>query len=327
MRPANCVAKIAADYPLMLSSPASDSGASMDEIKDRVAVVTGAASGIGRGMAESFVAAGMKVVLSDIDGRALDETTAHLRAGGADVHSMVADVAQPGQVDALAKEVIHRHGQVHVLCNNAGVGSPGRLSWESTLDDWNWILGVNLMGVIHGIHTFLPIMIEQGTEAHIVNTASIAGLIANTGSLYGVTKAAVVALSEGVHLELHARRLKPRISVLCPGPVNTDILTSQRNRSQGPWVPPMPPASPVATAMREWMAQEVRNGLDPRVVGEEVLAAIRAERFYILTHPQMSSMIQQRMSDILAGNNPVAARPPNFDLLEKKLAALGAASS
>jgi len=299
----------------------------MNEFKDRVAVVTGAASGIGRGMAESFTAAGMKVVLSDIDGRALDETTAHLRAGGADVHSIVVDVAKPEQVDALAKEVIQRYGQVHVLCNNAGVGSPGRSSWESTLDDWNWILSVNLMGVIHGIRAFLPIMIEQGTEAHIVNTASIAGLIANTGSLYGVTKAAVVALSEGTHLEMQARRLKPRISVLCPGPVNTDILTSQRNRPKDPSAPSMPPASPVATAMREWMAQEVKNGLDPRAVGEEVLAAIRAERFYILTHPQMSSMIQQRTSDILMGKNPIAARPPNFESLQKKLAALGVASN
>jgi NAD(P)-dependent dehydrogenase (short-subunit alcohol dehydrogenase family) len=297
-------------------------GANMKEFNGRVAVVTGAASGIGRGMAESFAAAGMKVVLSDIEPGALAQTTESLRAAGADVHAVVTDVSKAAQVEALAQAVIARYGQVHILCNNAGIGGGGLSNWGSSLDDWNWILGVNLMGVVHGIRSFLPLMIEQGTEAHIVNTASIAGLIVNTASLYGVTKAAVIALSEGLHLELLTRGARPRISVLCPGPVKTEILNSQRNRPMELSAPSPAPTSPVAAVVRDWMTREVDNGLDPRAVGEEVLAAIRSERFYILTHPEMSPMIEKRMTDILAGNNPTAVRPPNFDWAEQRIAAL-----
>ena len=147
----------------------------MKDFKGKVAVVTGAASDIGRGMAETFVAAGMKVVLSDIEEPTLLTTTESLRAAGADVHAVVTDVSQSSQVEALAKAVLERYGKVHILCNNAGIAAGGQSTWTSTLDDWNWIVGVNLMGVVHGIRTFLPIMIAQDEEAHIVNTASMAG--------------------------------------------------------------------------------------------------------------------------------------------------------
>src|SRR5262249_5997642 len=162
------------------------------------AVVTGAASGIGRGMAESFLAAGMKVVLSDVEERALAQAEEALRAKGGDVHAVVANVSHAGQVEALAAAALRNYGAVHLLCNNAGVSAGGSPGWTTTLDDWRWVLDVNLMGVVYGIRTFLPIMIEQNTEAHVVNTASIAGLIPGIALPYTVSKAAVVALSESV---------------------------------------------------------------------------------------------------------------------------------
>jgi len=276
----------------------------MKEFKGKVAVVTGAASGIGRGMAESFAAAGMKVVLSDIETLALTKTAESLRAAGADVHAVTTDVSQPTQVEALAKATLERFGAVHVLCNNAGIAAGGQSTWTSTLDDWNWIVGVNLMGVVHGIRTFLPIMIAQGGEAHIVNTASMAGLIVNAMPLYAATKSAVVALSEGVYLELQRGGHKPGISVLCPGFVNTGLLNSQRNRPKNLSDVSQAAAGPAHEAFREWFVEQLKNGLQPRAVGDQVLAAIRAERFYILTHPEMLPLIQKRTSDILSGGNP-----------------------
>ncbi|WP_211370415.1 SDR family NAD(P)-dependent oxidoreductase [Nonomuraea turkmeniaca] len=271
----------------------------MKTLESKVAVITGAASGIGRGMAEAFATAGMRVVLSDVEETALRSTAAELREGGADVHAVPADVSQAADVAALADSTLGKYGAVHVLCNNAGVHTGSRPSWESTLDDWAWILGVNLMGVVHGINTFLPVMIEQDEDAHIVNTASIAGLLTG-GSLYGVTKSAVIALSETVHLEVICGGFKPRISVLCPGVVNTNIFNSQRNRPAR-----FPDAGPFPSG---WSVDAARQGfalgLSPRVVGEEVVQAIREERFYILTHPEHAGHIEHRMTQILHGENP-----------------------
>jgi NAD(P)-dependent dehydrogenase (short-subunit alcohol dehydrogenase family) len=295
----------------------------MKDVKNKVAVITGAASGIGRGMAETFVAAGMKVVLSDIEPKALEATAQSLRAGGADVHSVVTDVSKPEQIEALAAETLRRYGAVHVLCNNAGIGAGGNPSWTTTLDDWNWILGVNLMSVIYGLRTFLPIMIEQGTEAHVVNTASMAGLLPGGGGPYSVTKFGVVALSEGVYLELQRGNYKPKISVLCPGFVRTNILESNRNRPRELSDMSVPPSGPAAEAFREWFAEQVKQGLSPRAVGDRVLAALREERFYILTHPEFRPHIEQRMKDILSGNNPTPLPPLGSESLFKKLRALG----
>jgi NAD(P)-dependent dehydrogenase (short-subunit alcohol dehydrogenase family) len=295
----------------------------MKDVKDKVAVVTGAASGIGRGMAESFAAAGMKLVLSDIEPKALEDTAQSLRASGADVHSVVTDVSKPEQIEALATETLRRYGAVHVLCNNAGIGIGGRPSWTTTLDDWTWILGVNLMSVVYGLRTFLPIMIEQGTEAHIVNTASMAGLVPGGSIPYSVTKFGVVALSEGVYMELQRGRYKPRISVLCPGFVRTNILDSDRNRppelgNASAWA-----TGPVSDSFREWFAEQVEQGLSPRAVGDQVTAAIRDERFYILTHPEMRPHVEQRMKDIVSGNNPTQLPPPGWESLLEKLRARG----
>ena len=154
----------------------------MQDVAGKVAVITGAASGIGRGMAESFAAAGMKVVLADVEEGALSKTTEVLRGTGADVYSVVTDVSNAEQVQVLADESLKRFGAVHVVCNNAGIGIGASSTWEATLDDWKWILDVNLMGVVHGVRTFLPLMLEQGAESHIVNTASLAGLTTGPGS-------------------------------------------------------------------------------------------------------------------------------------------------
>jgi NAD(P)-dependent dehydrogenase (short-subunit alcohol dehydrogenase family) len=290
----------------------------MKEFKAKVAVVTGAASGIGRGMAEAFAAAGMKVVLGDVEAPAVEETARSLRDAGADVHVVVMDVSKQDHVDELAKQTLRKYGAVHVVCNNAGVFVGYGESWKASLDAWNWIVGVNLMGVVHGLRTFLPIMIEQGDEAHVVNTASLGGLIAGGVTLYGTTKFAVVGLSENLYLELKRGGLKPNISVLCPGFVDTKIMDSHRNRpSNFPDAAP-PEAGPVAEQVREFRrraADALKNAMSPREVGAKVLAAIREERFYILTHPNFNPAIEQRMTDILNGNDPLVTASP--ELLKK----------
>jgi NAD(P)-dependent dehydrogenase (short-subunit alcohol dehydrogenase family) len=286
----------------------------MKDVKDKVAVVTGAASGIGRGMAEAFAAAGMNVVLSDIESDALDQTMRSLRDAGADVHAVRTDVSKPEQVDELARQTLKKYGAVHVLCNNAGIatGVGGGASWKSSLNDWHWILGVNLMGVVHGIRTFLPVMIEQDTEAHIVNTASLAGLIPSS-ALYGTTKFAVVGLSESTYLELQRGGYKPRMSVLCPGFVDTNIVDSERNRP-AEFTDQSPRPAPPDEAFRNWFSELLKNSLSPREVGKQVLAAIREERFYILTHPEWNPLIEQRMKDVLSGSNPTPRPLPGAEV-------------
>jgi len=299
----------------------------MKDVHGKVAVVTGAASGIGRGMCESFVEAGMRVVLSDVEQKALELTTQTLRAAGADVHAVVTDVAKPEQVEALAAETLSKYGAVHVVCNNAGVGTEARPSWNSTLDDWNWVLGVNLMGVIYGVRTFLPILINQGAGGHIVNTASLAGLISGENTVYAVTKFGVVALSEGVYLELKRGGYRPSISVLCPGFVNTNILSCARNRPPELADTAEPMTGPIVDVVRQWFAEQLKQGLSPRQVGDLVLAAIREDRFYVLTHPDWNPLIERRMQNILAGENPNPLPPPGIESLMQKLAALGEKST
>jgi NAD(P)-dependent dehydrogenase (short-subunit alcohol dehydrogenase family) len=294
----------------------------MKEFEGKVAVVTGAASGIGRAMAECFAAAGMKVVLSDIEQPALDITTHALAATGADVFGVVADVSKANDVQSLADQTLSRYGAVHVLCNNAGVGAgAGTPSWTCTVKDWDWILGVNLMGVVHGTRIFLPIMIEQGTEAHIVNTASFGGLVPGT-TLYSTSKFAVVGFSESVYLELRRARLKPRISVLCPGHVDTNIMESQRNRPTELRNDSAAIPSQMTGVFREWMAEQVKQGRSPHAVAQGVLTAIRDERFYILTHPEWLPYIEQRMKDILSGDNPTLLPVPGIDSLMQKMSVL-----
>ena len=295
----------------------------MRDVAGKVAVITGAASGIGRGMAESFSDAGMKIVLADIEQDALAKTTEALRGAGADVHAVDTDVSKPEQVEALADETLERFGAAHVLCNNAGIGFSSASTWDTTLDDWKWIVDVNLMGVIYGIRTFMPIMLGQDSESHIVNTASMAGLITGADNApYAVTKFGVVTLSEHIYLELQRAGAKTGISVLCPGFVATDIMNSARNRpAELPDASPEP-TGPAVELMREWFEGEIQKGLSPRTVGDQVLSSIREERFYILTHPEWNNMIETRVTRILEGDNPTMVPPPGTESLLEKLSRL-----
>ena len=278
----------------------------MKEFKGKVAVVTGAASGIGRAIAERCAQEGMNVVLADVEEPALVQTEQELRAGGATVLAVRTDVSKAGDVESLAQKTVDAFGAVHVLFNNAGVGG-GTTVWGSTLADWEWVMGVNLWGVIHGIHTFVPLMLKQDTECHIVNTASVAGLISGpTLGIYKVTKHGVVSLSETLYCELAERGAKIKVSVLCPGWVNTRIMDSDRNRpAELRNEPGSRPMDPKDQAGIQAMLQAAQTGLSPQQVAECVFDAIRNDTFYIITSPDWKPMIRQRMEAILEGRNPV----------------------
>jgi NAD(P)-dependent dehydrogenase (short-subunit alcohol dehydrogenase family) len=281
----------------------------MKIFKNRVAVVTGAASGIGRGMAEIFIEAGMKVVLADVDEVKLQNTFKTFQDSGAEVLCVHTDVSKPDQVEKLANETMDAFGAVHVLCNNAGVGYGGQHSWEIPFECWSWVLGVNLMGVIYGIHYFMPIMLKQ-EEAHMVNTSSIAGLLSTAINIpYGVSKHGVVALTESLHHELQILGANVKVSVLCPGPVSTDIMdSSERNRP--PDIPAPPELSDEEAVFRDAYKTWIEHGLDPKAVGRLVLEAIKEERLYVITTNDFDGNIEQRMKNILKRKNLAPPQPP-----------------
>jgi NAD(P)-dependent dehydrogenase (short-subunit alcohol dehydrogenase family) len=275
----------------------------MKIFKDRVAVVTGAASGIGKGMTEIFIEAGMKVVLADIDEDKLQTTAETFQDSGAEVLGVPTDVSKPDQVKKLADKTMEAFGAVHVLCNNAGVAIGGRHSWEIPFEGWSWVLGVNLMGVINGLHYFMPIMLEQDTEAHIVNTASIVGLFSDTDAIpYSVSKHGVVSLTESLYLELQKLGANVKVSLLCPGYVNTDILdSSKRNRPVE--IPASPELSEEEAVFWDVYNALLKSGLDPKEVGRQVIEAIKEERLYIITSNDFDDDIEQRMNSILSRKN------------------------
>jgi NAD(P)-dependent dehydrogenase (short-subunit alcohol dehydrogenase family) len=278
----------------------------MKDFQGKVAVVTGGASGIGRGLAERFGAEGMKVVLADIEEDALRQAEAEFREKGVDVLGVQTDVSKPEALDKLAQQTLEAFGGVHIVCNNAGVAGGWGPTWETTLADWNWVMGVNLWGVIHGVKFFLPRMIEQGTEGHIVNTASLAGLISGPGlAIYGVTKHAVVSLSETLFHELKLAGSQVHVSVLCPGWVNTKIMDSSRNRPEDLLNKPEEEKTlPGAEAMEQMVRGLLAQGTPASEIGQKVFEAVRDEKFYILPHPQYTNMIRTRMEDILEERDP-----------------------
>lgn len=277
----------------------------MKIIKDQVAVITGAASGIGRALAFQAAKEGMRLVLADIEIAALEQTTQELADQGAEVLPVPTDVSQPEQVQALALQALHTYGAVHLLCNNAGV-SGGSSIWETAPEEWQWILSVNLWGVINGVHTFTPLMLEQDEPCHILNTASIAGLISGPDlGAYKVSKHAVVSFSETMYHELKEAKSKIGISVLCPGWVQTNISDSDRNRP--PELAPSPedaPRSPKYEKLDESLRRVIAKGKSPESIAEQVFQAIRSDQFYILTHPDMKPLVDSRLEDLRQERNP-----------------------
>ena len=278
----------------------------MQDVRDRVAVVTGAASGIGLATAHRFADSGMQLVLADVEADALAAAEAAIKAKGAHVLAVRTDVSSAEAVDQLADAAFNTFGNVHVLFNNAGVAATAatlRLrAWEGSLADWDWTLGVNLMGVVHGVRAFVPRMLEGGEEGHIVNTASMAGLL-TAANPYHVSKHGVVCLTEGIYRDLREMGSALSASVVCPGLINTRILDAERNR---------PDSRTDPTALRDDVQQFVAGfeaalqaGYPPDVVAEQVLDGIRADRFYIFpAQPEIIAGVDVRMNGIIERRNP-----------------------
>jgi NADP-dependent 3-hydroxy acid dehydrogenase YdfG len=284
-------------------------GETMKEFKDKVAVITGAASGIGRAIAKRGAQEGMKLVLADIEEEALTQTEAEIQTLGATVRAVLTDVSRRSDVEALAQAALSVFGSVDLLCNNAGVGA-GTSIWESTMNDWKWVLGVNLWGVIHGIRVFVPIMLGQDSESQIVNTASMAGLTAYPGAgIYKVTKHAIVSLSETLYLELGQRETRLKVSVLCPGFVNTRLPDSRRNRpAELDNEPAKKEPSPEEKERLEAARKVFEEGMSPGQVADCLFKGLREDKFYIFTHPERKPMVKLRMEDILYERNPSNSR-------------------
>ena len=289
---------------------------SIQDFQGKVAVITGAGSGFGREFARLGAELGMSLVLADVQAEALHAVSGELEAGGARVLARVLDVADGGQVDAMADEAEKQFGDVHLLFNNAGVGTAG-LIWENSVADWQWTLGVNLWGVIHGMRAFVPRMLaaskaSPGYQAHIVNTASMAGLLNPPASgVYNVSKSAVVSLSESLHHDLSLVTTQVKCSVLCPFFVPTGINESQRNRpAELANAAPMTRSQRVAQAA---MDKAVSSGrISAADVARMTFEAVREGRFYIASHPKALEGVRQRAEDVVAMRNPtdpLAAKP------------------
>ena len=280
----------------------------MQEFSGRVAVVTGGASGIGLSMARAFAARSMRIVLADIERDALDDAVTSLTAEGAEVIGVPCDVRLPDQVDRVRDEAVDAFGAVHVVCNNAGVGTGGAME-SLSLNDWSWALGVNLQGVVHGISTFLPLLKEQD-EGHIVNTASVAGLFAAPFmGPYNASKFAVVAISETLYHELALAGSSVGVSVLCPAWVATGIADSERNRPHDLRNPQSEDADAAADGMRQLLQGVIAGGMSPADVADQVVDAIEERTFYILTHDDSRDAVRARLEAILDGGPPPFVMP------------------
>jgi len=277
----------------------------MKEFKNKVAVITGGASGIGRGLAERAAHKGMKVVLADIDEQGLEKTEAELKGRGAQVLAVKTDVSRLTDIEALATKTLQAFGGVHLLVNNAGV-SAGTTIRDSTIKDWEWVIGVDLWSVIYGLKVFVPIMLDQDTEGHVVNTASLAGLISGPGqAAYKVAKHGVVTLSETLYHELTLNGAKVGVSVLCPGFVKTAIMDCDKHRPQDLCnLPEEEVVTPEYEMWRQYYKQMIEGGMSCEMIADMVFSAISENKFYILTHADFRQLIELRMHDILEERNP-----------------------
>lgn len=277
----------------------------MRELKGKTAFITGGASGIGLALGRAFAQEGMNVMLADVEQGALDQALKSLTDFGAQVRGIGCDVSDADSVERAAQATFAAFGHVHVVCNNAGVAAGGGIDHVS-IDNWRWVVDVNLMGVVHGIRSFLPHIRAHGEGGHIVNTASMAGMINGMGfSPYAATKFAVVAMSEGLAIQLEPHGIG--VSVLCPEFVRTRIGESGRNRpARYGEAQPLDPASPAAALVAE-IAKRIEAGLDPAEVAARVLAAIREDRLYVFTHPNMRQRVDERFAAIQAAMDAVVA--------------------
>lgn len=281
----------------------------MDSFEGKVAVVTGAASGMGLAFARRFAAAGAKVVLADVERPKLDAAVAQVVADGGEAIGVVTDVMKLDSVEALRDAAVARFGRVNVVCNNAGVGGAPQPAGEWVdIKMWDWVMQVNLWGVVHGVKTFLPLLLEHG-DGHVVNTASMAGHLPGW-SPYSASKFAVVGLTEGLYAQLRTLKSTVGVSCLCPGWVNTAIAESARNRPE--WAAPPRDVEPTAMEemMRAFVVDQLRSGLEPAAVADLVHDAIMSATFWIFTDRQMVAALEPRHQAVLAGTNP-----PSPDLL------------
>lgn len=274
----------------------------MEDLTDRVAVVTGGANGIGYAIAEAFAGAGARLVLADLAADELEDAVRRLDGAGATVTGVVTDVSDPAQVEALRDTTIDTYGAVHVVCNNAGVAGGGP-SWQIPLEQYRWVLDVDLFGVIHGVHAFTQVLVEQG-EGHIVNTASMAGLLSPAFMApYNIAKHGVVTLSETLFAELASAAPGVGVSVLCPGWVNTRIHDAARYGRTGD-------TDDGTGGFASVVEELVTAGIDPTLVGAQVLDAVLTRRFYVLTHPDWMPLAEDRTRRMLEGRDPLAGMLP-----------------
>ncbi|MEM7091650.1 MAG: SDR family NAD(P)-dependent oxidoreductase [Actinomycetota bacterium] len=279
----------------------------MQDLDGKVAVITGGASGLGLAMARRFGAAGMKIVIGDIETGALADAEASLRAAGVEVLGRRTDVAQSSELEALADVAYERFGAVHILANNAGIGGSAGAMWELTEADWRWVIDVDLWSVIHGVRAFVPRMIKGGEPGHIINTASVAGLISGAvGGPYTVAKFGVVALSEQLYFELGRAEHPIGVSVLCPGFVNTRIYDSGRNRQES-YGQPLVDDSPERQGFREALEAMRESMIQPEEIGDRVFDAVLEGQLYIVEpgSDAVSEAIQRRLDHVADRSNPV----------------------
>jgi len=278
----------------------------MKEFKDKVAVITGAANGIGFGIAERCAQLGMKVVLAGINAENLAAAEEKLKSTGATLLCVRTDVSKREDVEALAQQTLDAFGAVHLLVNNAGVGA-GTTVWESTWEDWEWVIDVNLRGVIYGVKIFTPLMLAQEAESHIVNVASISGLLPSYPSApYHITKQAVIGLTENLYYSLAQQKAKVKVSLVCPGWVKTDILKSERNRpAELKTKAKASPPSPAAREAYQRMQESIEAGMSIQELANHVFHAIENEQLYVITHPEYMPRIQKRFENILQQKNPL----------------------